>query len=310
MTDVHCNGGTDGAIDITASGGTGSFSYDWNSGLSTNEDLTLLSSGSFTVTVTDANSCTQQAVITITQPAALIAGIDSLRHPSSCNGSNGEIYTSVSGGIAPYSFTWSNSAMTEDLTGLVAGTYTCTITDANNCTTSLSQTLQDPALPTVSLSLPMDTVCQTTQLPFQLTGASPAGGIFSGPGVTGSTFDPMATSLGYSGITYVYTDTNGCSGTAIDSFYVDICSGQPEIAGTENVFTVYPNPGNGQITIHSSLGQEAKAEIYNMTGQLLLEKMLQPGTDDLLLLEQSGVYTIVVTTADGHRFTRLVIVNR
>ncbi|MBL0052100.1 MAG: hypothetical protein IPP29_11620 [Bacteroidetes bacterium] len=65
--DVTTNGGSDGSIDVTATGGTTPYTYLWNDG-DTNEDRTNLTAGTYTVTVTDANGCTEEATFTINEP--------------------------------------------------------------------------------------------------------------------------------------------------------------------------------------------------------------------------------------------------
>lgn len=148
MTNVSCNGGTNGSIDITVSGGTSPYSYNWGGGITT-EDRTSLTAGVYNVTVTDANGCTATLNKTITQPSALTLSV-AATNPTCPPASNppvntdGAIDLSVSGGTAPYSYSWSNlpgAPDPQDQTGLAAGTYTVTVTDANGCTATISATL-------------------------------------------------------------------------------------------------------------------------------------------------------------------------
>src|SRR6185312_11416373 len=130
---VKCFGGATGAINLTVSGGTAPYSFAWNTGATT-EDLSGLTSGSYTVTITDANGCTETQVINVTQPAAALSASATPVHVKCFGGATGSIDLTVSGGTAPYSFAWNTGATTEDLTGLTSGSYTVTITDANGCT--------------------------------------------------------------------------------------------------------------------------------------------------------------------------------
>ncbi|MBK6821429.1 MAG: SprB repeat-containing protein [Bacteroidetes bacterium] len=135
-TDVLCNGGTTGTIDLTVSGGTLPYGYTWSNG-STTEDINSLGVGSYTVTVTDGNGCTATLSIAIAEPLALV--LSETHTDVLCNGgTTGTIDLTVSGGILPYGYNWSNGSTTEDLTNLGVGTYTVTVTDGNGCTATLS----------------------------------------------------------------------------------------------------------------------------------------------------------------------------
>jgi gliding motility-associated-like protein len=157
---ISCFGGSNGTIDLVVAGGTPSYTYNWGS-YGTSEDLSGLSAGSYTVTVTDQNNCTVSSSITLTQPPVLditSAIISSYAggFNVSCNGStNGSVNITFSGGVAPHNFNWSNAATTEDITGVGAGTYTLTITDFNSCTVDTTVTLtQPPALVVDSIVSP------------------------------------------------------------------------------------------------------------------------------------------------------------
>ncbi len=141
-TSVSCNAGSNGAIDLSVTGGTSPYSYSWNGGAST-EDRTGLIAGTYNVTVTDNKGCTITHSATITEPTALQTS--STATSVSCNaGSNGAIDLSVTGGTAPYSYSWNGGASTEDRTGLIAGTYNVTVTDNKGCTITHSATITEP----------------------------------------------------------------------------------------------------------------------------------------------------------------------
>ena len=136
--DASCNGATDGSIDITVSGGTAPYSYAWSNGATT-EDLAGLGAGTYELTITDANGCEAKidGGVEITEPNILEIAIDATAD-ASCNGAaDGSIDVTISGGTAPYTYAWSNGAATEDLSGLGAGTYELTVTDANGCEVSI-----------------------------------------------------------------------------------------------------------------------------------------------------------------------------
>lgn len=158
---AQCLGALNGAVDLTTSGGAQPYHWAWsgpNGFTATTEDLSGLAAGGYSVTITDANGCTATQSFNVNQPGLFqVTATPSVFGNSnvSCPGSmDGSINLSVSGAVPPYAYAWSgpagfNSAQ-KDLSGLLAGTYQATITDANGCSTSLDVALQAPA-PTTAL---------------------------------------------------------------------------------------------------------------------------------------------------------------
>ena len=143
VVNVSCFGGSNGSTQLSVTGGTGPYTYDWSNDGPENPDndtqgLSGLTAGTYTVTVTDAVSATATASVTITQPAALAPSTTQVN--VSCNGgSNGSIDLSVTGGTGSYTYNWGmGQPTTQDRTGLAAGTYSVTVTDANSCTATTS----------------------------------------------------------------------------------------------------------------------------------------------------------------------------
>jgi len=127
-----------GQATATPTGGTGPYTYLWAPGGQTNATLTGLSSGTYTVTVTDShNSISIQSII-ITQPAALNIIQDSVNATSGCNGSAKVI---ASGGTAPYTYNWAGGGTNDTIQGKCAGNYCCIITDKNGCTQNVCVTI-------------------------------------------------------------------------------------------------------------------------------------------------------------------------
>ena len=143
-----------GSIDLSVAGGTAPYTYSWNDpSNSTSQDISSLAAGTYTVTVTDDNSCTATETVTITEPTALL--LSSTQINVSCNGgSDGSIDLSVAGGTAPYTYSWDDAAVstTEDISSLPIGTYTVTVTDNNSCTATETVTITEPAALSVSTS--------------------------------------------------------------------------------------------------------------------------------------------------------------
>ncbi len=141
---LSCNSGSNGTASVVASGGTGPYTYSWSPSGGTGATASGLTVGTYTCTITDAVSATVSKSITITQPSALVAAT-SQTNLSCFGGSNGSATVIPSGGTPSYTYSWSPSGGTgATATGLAAGTYTCTITDANSCTTTKSFTITQP----------------------------------------------------------------------------------------------------------------------------------------------------------------------
>ncbi len=142
QTNVTCNGGNNGSITISAGGGTPPLVCAW-SNLQTGFSATGLSAGSITAVVTDANSCTVSQTYTISEPSALVVSTTST--DATCFlAPNGSADVTVSGGTSPYTYLWSDGQPTASATSLVAGSYTCTVTDANFCTATASALVNEP----------------------------------------------------------------------------------------------------------------------------------------------------------------------
>lgn len=155
-----------------------------------------------------------------------------------------------------------------------------------------------------------DTVC-TVLSPFALTGGLPAGGTYSGPGVTGGVFDPVAAGPGTHTITYTFTDVNNCTGTLTQTIYVDVCNG---ISGVDPAsgLNVYPNPAADQMTIDISLNKPEAVSIsmINTLGQIVYDsKSNLPEGNSIVKLNTAelprGVYFLQVKTNAGTQVRKI-----
>jgi hypothetical protein len=190
-----------------------------------------------------------------------------------------------------------------------------TVTDANGCVDSTAVlTVNDPAAPVVTYTEAADTICQSTTAPFALGVASPAGGTFSGPGVTANTFDPAQASIGWNMITYTYTDSlTNCSSTAVDSIFVDICTGISAVNSVTEV-NVYPNPGDGMINLNfvADAG-DVVVTITDATGRTVYmasENNVTAGAvKQIQIDEASGVYLLHVNGSQMN-FTQRIVIRR
>lgn len=143
ITKVVCAGMATGSINLTVTGGTPPYSYNWSNGATT-ATISNLTAQMYSVTVTDANNCTFSSSYNVTEPS-LMSAVTSATDVSCWGGSNGTAAVTVSGGTGPYTYSWSSGATLPNAMGLQAGTHTVTVTDFNYCTTSATVVVQQPA---------------------------------------------------------------------------------------------------------------------------------------------------------------------
>lgn len=164
--------------------------------------------------------------------------------------------------------------------------------------------------PNIALNTaPYDTTCSIASA-FALTGGSPAGGTYSGPGVIGGVFDPAVAGLGLHTITYTYTDTAGCTGSMNSPLLVEVCNGIGSATASATM-NMYPNPTEGDFTIefaNSGDVREANLTIVNSLGQAVQVQQLNctPGTNRWIIDANNlatGIYFINFTAGE-HSFSR------
>ncbi len=150
VTDVDCHGLATGSIDLSVTGGTPGYSFDWDTAPDL-EDPMNLEAGTYSVTVTDQKGCSATSSFEVEEPAQLaIAG--SVIHPTCYGLSTGAIDLTASGGTPGYSYLWSTGETTADLDGLDGGIYSVTVTDQNGCSVTEGYAVHVPPVLLVSLT--------------------------------------------------------------------------------------------------------------------------------------------------------------
>ena len=231
---VDCFGDSTATINIDASGGTPSYYYSWTfmgDVISETDELENLSSGSYTLTLLDDNSCERIFEIEVLQPLLPLTSNPLVSHVDCFGGDNGsgEVLDYISGGTAPYGVNWQG----QDSTALSAGNYPVLITDANNCSENIQVEVNQPTEVIASFNV--------NQVPFI---ASASGGTppydfdwlyFGNQQSSSTTYDPVLDGL----YTLVVTDNNGCEGRDTNTYRntVEIFEFDDEL----QVF-IYPNP--------------------------------------------------------------------
>ena len=214
-TDVTCNGSGNGTATVSVTGGTGPYNYSWDDPLSQNSPFALNLSGNiYTVTVTDAVGCEETASITVDEPDMLSFTFSPT--DVDCNGAgNGELTSTVMGGIPPYQYTWSTGDTDDSISGLSGGNYSVTITDGNLCETGGTILIAEPS------ALALSTSSNEASCNGGADGSATVTAVDGTPGYTyqwdsaaGNQTTASATGLTFGNYTVTVTDLNACQETA------------------------------------------------------------------------------------------------
>ena len=254
-TDVSCFGGNNGSVDLTATGGTTPYVYVWNNA-ATSQDISTLTIGTYTVSVTDAHSCSAVSSAAVTEPTAL--QVSSTATNVLCNSaSTGAVNITVSGGVTNYSYLWSNAATTQNISSIPAGSYTVTVTDANNCTATRSQTVTQSAAIVIS-ETHTDASCfgnATAAIDITVTGGNAAYSYLWNNGYNSEDISGVQANT----YTVTVTDVNSCTASQA------VTVGQPTaISVTFNYNNVQCNGGaDGNIDLTVSGATPGYTYIWN-----------------------------------------------
>jgi hypothetical protein len=302
VTQPSCHGVSDGVANAGATAGTSPYTYLWSNN-ATVTPISNLAPGAYAVTVYDANNCASDTTFTITDPAAITPSVTSI-NDSCYGGQSGTALASATGGTPGYSYLWSNSANTDNINGLPAGSYSVTITDSRNCSVSTSVTITQPAQITIATS-------STPETAGQGNGTASVDSISGGMppyAVQWSTSSSAVTVVGLATGTYTVTVTDryGCEQTA--SVFVSELTGINSPA-SDITFSVYPNPAKTAITVSiEDLKKETVLNIKNILGQSLVSKTLTTMQTQIdLAALTSGVYVVEIKQGDKKAVRELVV---
>ena len=287
-TNSSC-GNSDGTATISASGGTGSYSYLWSTG-ATSSSVSGLGSGVYTVRVRDNSACWQDKLIIINDVDAPILATSATN--VTCNGgSDGTLSAVVSGGELPFSYLWSNGSSSMNQTGISAGTYTLTVRDNNNCSSSSIAVVFEP-IGIIAKTISSNSTCGNTNGSASVVAIGGTGS-YSYLWSTGATTSTI-TNLGSGIYNVTITDGSFCTATSIASV-----SDQDAPILTTAVVDVTCNGGS-----------DGTASVTASGGALPLSYTWSTGsTAQTLIGLAPGVYAITVMDALACKATEIVTVS-
>lgn len=298
LTQVGCSNPNSGAIDLSVSAGTPGYTYDWSNDGPENpdndpQDLSGLAVGTYTVTVTDAASCSSTISANITQAPAIALSTQILN--ASCSGNtDGEIDLILSGGVPGYTYDWSNDGPEspdndpQDLIGVGPGTYTVTVTDLTGCTATTSAVL---GVQTPGPYLEQFNVANKGYLPGFVDDFSAVAWSLSG----WANQPPAA--FGRDNGDYFYTTGGVLTGVDLDQ---DVCWTSPLIArnsatqfSVDLAWTGFDNQSDEYINVKYSIDGGAYTTVSNKVGSGAGTIQYTSG------LDQSGSTTVTQTGLTG-----------
>ena len=282
---------------------SGASTYVWSTG-ATGVDLIInpTTSSNYTVTGTSVDGCVKSSTASITVGNAPTISVNS---SIICAGSSATLSA-----LGVTTYTWNTNSNTSNIVVNPSSTTIYTVTgNLAGCAIAAVQTatVNVNSLPVVSLSSVSGPICVNSAT-VALSG-NPAGGVFSGSGVSGSIFDPAVSGAGAFVVSYDYTDLNSCTATASNTISVSLCTGIEELNPT--YVLIYPNPVTNEIniTINAAFSKQTLIELYDGIGKLIMTEnaVSNNAVIDMHLLS-SGLYTVRLIS-NGNAVSQRIIKN-
>lgn len=291
---VSCYGEYDGELGIVASGGIAPYTYDWNPGVGNTDTIVGLGAGNYELTVTDINGCTSTiSNYLITEPDSLNG--NAYQNSIPCFGDSTSISVAVIGGATPYNYLWNTGATTNTESNVLAGNYTCTVTDDNGC---------QKVYP-VSV-IQYDTINNTVQVNgIELTVVTTAGASYqwvdcaTNLSISGET-NPVFTPTVNGQYAVVITSNNGCVET---SDCISVNGVGLDENTTNFTLSIYPNPANELLTVNFD-SPISIIQVISITGQK--QDVIYNSFDDHIEINISRLsngFYLLSYIKDGKTFT-------
>lgn len=289
-----CNGGSNGSASVSVTGSSGPFTYEWSNG-GTTATINGLSAGSYTVSIMDGNGCEVTGNVSLVAPSALNLTVS--QSNVACNGdSTGVAMVSAAGGTPDYSFSWSNNGSGASQSGLPAGVYTVSVSDANACEATIQVTISQPLALVGNLTASGESGVGAND---GTASVAMSGGVapYQFEWSTGATTSAI-TGLAPGQYCVSATDANGCTFTGCATVAAFGCTGQTLGFSVENVSCAGGNDGAAQV---NTTGFEAPI-VYAWTNASGTSIGTGSGVGNLV----AGSYSVSVTDANGCTSTQAV----
>ncbi|TXB67144.1 T9SS type B sorting domain-containing protein [Vicingus serpentipes] len=295
--DISCFGASDGSIDLNVLGGTSPYAFLWNN-LAVTEDPSNLSSGYYKVIITDINGCSDSTEITLNQPDSII--LTSIIDHVKCNAyTDGSIDLTVTGGVSPYQYNWSNSEITEDITNIGQGNYNITVTDLNDCIASTSYSVDEESPLILSHTQENITCYNFANGSIDL---SVNGGVL--PYIytwNNLSQDEDLQDLTPGTYSVLVTDSNNCFKN--DTIYIT----QPDSLWADISSDLYPNGHN--ISLYQMADGSINLDVYGGTLPYQFEWSNGSSNEDLNNLI-AGMYSVILTDNNGCKYNTEIVLTQ
>jgi PKD repeat protein len=262
-TNPTCNNPADGSVFANVTTGVSPFSYQWNNA-SQAPSQSNLASGTYILTVTDADNCSATSSVTLTVNGAVIT--PTIEDVTGCYNSNtGSIALSVTNASQPVNFSWNNGASSSSVSGLSAGRYTVTITENSGCTHIRTYDILAPDTLSINISVRDATNGNNGSATLNVSGGTPGYNYLWSNGITSNS----ANNLAAGNYTVTVVDNGGCQQTI--SFTVDFNNNIINVS-EKDFISIFPNPAGNvlNVKIEFEKNQMVNAELYNNLGALLI----------------------------------------
>lgn len=290
-TNVSCFGAFTGVANVSVSGGTSGYTYTWSPAGGSATTATGLAAGNYSVAIADANGCTTNTTVNISQPASGLTTTISATNVLCFGNVTGSATVTASGGAGSYTYLWSTAATTSVIAGEASGVKTVTVTDANGCTSVSSTTITQPSALTTSTAV-ANVLCFGNATGSATVTASGGTGSYTYLWSTAATTSVITGQP--AGIkTITVTDANSCTTTNT------VTITQPSALGTSTAVANVLCFGNatGSATVTASGGTGAYTYLWSTAV-----------TTSVITGQTAGVKTVTVTDANGCTSTNTVTI--